>query len=126
MRPLLRGWRGAAAARPPLCAEAGLRVLQQGGNAVDAGCAALLAASVIEFSHSSFRRRGADQRLQSSSLERGHPNELEPGKRPRIALNPALVLRSSAPFAAPSAPGECLGGARVHAGAIRCPRRPRL
>lgn len=53
-RPVVRGKRGAVAAGHPLSAEAGLRLLQQGGNAVDAGCAAVLAASVIEFSHFSF------------------------------------------------------------------------
>ncbi|MEK6287674.1 MAG: gamma-glutamyltransferase family protein [Acidobacteriota bacterium] len=53
-RPVVRGKRGAVAAGHPLSAEAGLRLLQQGGNAVDAGCAAILAASVIEFSHFSF------------------------------------------------------------------------
>ncbi|HXG91453.1 MAG TPA: gamma-glutamyltransferase family protein [Blastocatellia bacterium] len=53
-RPVVRGKRGAVAAGHPLSAEAGLRLLQQGGNAVDAGCAAMLAASVIEFSHFSF------------------------------------------------------------------------
>ncbi len=53
-RPVVRGKRGAVAAGHPLSAEAGLRLLQQGGNAIDAGCAALLAASVIEFSHFSF------------------------------------------------------------------------
>jgi gamma-glutamyltranspeptidase/glutathione hydrolase len=42
------------AAGHPLSAEAGLRLLQQGGNAIDAGCAAVLAASVIEISHFSF------------------------------------------------------------------------
>src|SRR6266849_5919077 len=50
-RPVIRGKRGAVAAGQPLTAEAGMRLLQQGGNAVDAGCAAILAASVIEFSH---------------------------------------------------------------------------
>jgi gamma-glutamyltranspeptidase/glutathione hydrolase len=50
-RPVVRGKRGAVAAGTPLAAEAGLRLLEQGGNAVDAGCAAILAASVIEFSH---------------------------------------------------------------------------
>lgn len=53
-RPVVRGKRGAVAAGHPLAAEAGLRLLQQGGNAVDAGCAAVLAGSVIEFSHFSF------------------------------------------------------------------------
>lgn len=53
-RPVVRGKRGVVAAGHPLSAEAGLRLLQQGGNAVDAGCAAILAASVIEFSHFSF------------------------------------------------------------------------
>jgi gamma-glutamyltranspeptidase/glutathione hydrolase len=38
----------------PLSVEAGMRMLQRGGNAVDAGVATILAASVIEFSHFSF------------------------------------------------------------------------
>src|SRR5512143_2536001 len=50
-RPVVRGKRGAVAAGHPLSAEAGLRLLRQGGNATDAGCAAILAASVMEFSH---------------------------------------------------------------------------
>ena len=53
-RPVVRGKRGAVATGHPLAAEAGLRLLRQGGNATDAGCAAILAASVIEFSHFSF------------------------------------------------------------------------
>ena len=53
-RPVVRGKRGVVTAGHPLSAEAGMRLLQQGGNAVDAGCAAILAASVIEFSHFSF------------------------------------------------------------------------
>ncbi len=50
-RPVVRGKRGAVTGGSPLSVEAGLRLLQQGGNAVDAGCAAVVAASVIEFSH---------------------------------------------------------------------------
>jgi gamma-glutamyltranspeptidase/glutathione hydrolase len=53
-RPVVRGKRGVVAGGQPLSVEAGLRVLQQGGNAVDAGVATILAASVIEFSHFSF------------------------------------------------------------------------
>ena len=53
-RPVVRGKRGVVAGGHPLSVEAGLRILQHGGNAVDAGVATILAASVIEFSHFSF------------------------------------------------------------------------
>src|ERR1700687_798156 len=53
-RPVVRGKRGVVAGGQPLSVEAGLRVLQHGGNAVDAGVATILAASMIEFSHFSF------------------------------------------------------------------------
>jgi hypothetical protein len=48
-RPVVRGKRGVVAGGQPLSVEAGLRILQQGGNAVDAGVATILAASVIDF-----------------------------------------------------------------------------
>jgi len=53
-RPAVRGRRGVVAGGQPLSVEAGMRILQHGGNAVDAGVATILAASVIEFSHFSF------------------------------------------------------------------------
>ena len=53
-RPVVRGKRGVVAGGQPLSVEAGLRMLQSGGNAVDAGVATILAAAVIEFSHFSF------------------------------------------------------------------------
>jgi gamma-glutamyltranspeptidase/glutathione hydrolase len=53
-RPVVRGRRGVVAGGQPLSVEAGMRILQKGGNAVDAGVATILAASVIEFSHFSF------------------------------------------------------------------------
>ncbi len=53
-RPTVRGTRGVVAGGHPLVAEAGLRMLHRGGNAVDAGVAATLAGSVIEFSHFAF------------------------------------------------------------------------
>src|SRR5262249_15915314 len=53
-RPVVRGKRGAVAAGNPLSAEAGLRKLQRGGNAPEAGGPAILSASFIEFSHFSF------------------------------------------------------------------------
>ena len=53
-RPVVRGKRGVVTGGQPLSVEAGLRILQSGGNAVDAGVATIFAASVIEFSHFSF------------------------------------------------------------------------
>src|SRR6201991_5318388 len=53
-RPVVRGKRGVVAGGQPLSVEAGLRLLQNGGNAVDAGVATTLAASVIKFSAFSF------------------------------------------------------------------------
>jgi gamma-glutamyltranspeptidase/glutathione hydrolase len=44
-------------------------------------------------------------RLQSFLLIPGHPNELQPGKRPRITLTPTLVLRDGQPYLALSTPG---------------------
>ena len=54
VRPVVRGARGAAAAGTPLVSQISMRVLQKGGNAVDAGIAALFAAAVTEFSHFGF------------------------------------------------------------------------
>ena len=44
-------------------------------------------------------------RLQSFLLVPGHPNELQPGKRPRITLTPTIVLKDGEPYAALSTPG---------------------
>ena len=46
-----RGTRGAVAGGTEYATEAGMRMFTSGGNAVDAGIAAMLAASVTEFSH---------------------------------------------------------------------------
>jgi len=54
MRPIRypsRGTRGAVAAGAEYATEAGMRMYTSGGNAVDAGIAAMFAASVTEFSH---------------------------------------------------------------------------
>jgi gamma-glutamyltranspeptidase/glutathione hydrolase len=48
LKPVVAGKRGVVAAGHPLVAEAGLRILEKGGNAVDAGVAAVFAASVVE------------------------------------------------------------------------------
>src|SRR3974390_1508628 len=46
-----RGTRGAVAGGSEYATEAGMRMFYSGGNAVDAGIATMLAASVVEFSH---------------------------------------------------------------------------
>ena len=51
MRLASRGTRGAVAAGTEYATEAGMRMFVGGGNAVDAGIATMLAASVCEFSH---------------------------------------------------------------------------
>src|SRR6185503_19717240 len=45
------------------------------------------------------------QRMQSFLLEAGHPNVLEPHKRPRVTLTPTLVLKDGKPFLVLSTPG---------------------
>ena len=53
-RPVVRGRHAAVSAGTPLVTQVTMRVLQSGGNAVDAGVAALLAGAVTEFSHFGF------------------------------------------------------------------------
>ncbi len=52
--PVVRGTQAAVAAGTPLVTQAAMRILHAGGNAVDAGAAALLAGAVTEFSHYGF------------------------------------------------------------------------
>jgi gamma-glutamyltranspeptidase/glutathione hydrolase len=54
LRLAARGTRGAIAAGSEQSAQAGMRLYVHGGNAVDAGIAAMLAAAVAEFSHFGF------------------------------------------------------------------------
>jgi gamma-glutamyltranspeptidase/glutathione hydrolase len=51
LRQAVRGTHGAVAAGSEYATEAGMRIYYHGGNAVDAGVAAMFAASVTEFSH---------------------------------------------------------------------------
>src|SRR5689334_25308807 len=54
MRPEILGTHGIVAAGRHYSVSAGVRILQQGGNAIDAGVATVLAASVCEISHFGF------------------------------------------------------------------------
>ena len=51
VRRASRGTHGAVAAGSDPAVEAGMRIFHEGGNAVDAGVATMLAAAVFEFSH---------------------------------------------------------------------------
>jgi len=44
-------------------------------------------------------------RLKSFNTLKGHPNCIEPGKRPRVTLSPTIVLRNGKPLMAMSAEG---------------------
>jgi gamma-glutamyltranspeptidase/glutathione hydrolase len=44
-------------------------------------------------------------RMQTFFLDEGHPNSLQPGKRPRTTLTPSLVTRDGAPFLSFGTPG---------------------
>src|ERR1041384_5351951 len=54
MRPEILGTHGIVAAGRHYSVSAGVRILQQGGNAIDAGVAAVFAAAVCEISHFGF------------------------------------------------------------------------
>ncbi|MBI5010725.1 MAG: gamma-glutamyltransferase, partial [Bacteroidia bacterium] len=44
-------------------------------------------------------------RLSSLNTEKGHPNSIAPGKRPRITLTPTIVLKDDKPYLAMSVAG---------------------
>jgi len=54
VRQAARGTRGAVAGGTDYATDAGMRMLYGGGNAVDAGVATTLAASIVEYSHFGF------------------------------------------------------------------------
>src|SRR5207244_2050890 len=54
MRPQIRGTHGIVAAGRHYSVAAGVQILQQGGNAIDAGVATVFAASICEISHFGF------------------------------------------------------------------------
>lgn len=118
-RHSVRGTRAAVAAGSEASAEAGMRMLHKGGNAVDAGVAALFAAAVAEYSHFGFggeapvlirTREGAvvsiagvgtmptaatADTFRNRRLQPGEVTRLEPGGLksfvPVAGLMPALV-----------------------------------
>jgi len=118
-RQAARGLRGAVAGGTDFATDAGMRIFQRGGNAVDAGVAAMLAASIAEYSHFGFggeapilihTRDGRvvsiagvgtmpklatadlfrNRRLQPGEVQNVEPNGLK-GMVPVAGLMPALV-----------------------------------
>lgn len=112
-RPVVRGRRGVVAGGHPLSVEAGLRILQKGGNAVDAGVATILAASVIEFSHFSFggevpiliKLRGGSASTKAASDERENVAVIEGmGQAPMKATREFFTSRGKNKANVSSAP----------------------
>jgi gamma-glutamyltranspeptidase/glutathione hydrolase len=77
MKPLVAGKRGLVAAGHPLVAEAGLRILEKGGNTVDAGVATVFAASVVE--------------MNGFGAGAECPILLKPAGKPVVAINGAGI-----------------------------------
>jgi len=48
---------------------------------------------------------GHGNRLRSLNTTKGHPNRIQPGKRPRITLTPTIVLKDGKPIVAISVAG---------------------
>ncbi|MGH9656903.1 MAG: gamma-glutamyltransferase family protein [Bryobacteraceae bacterium] len=114
-----RGTRGAVAGGTDFAVEAGMRMFHLGGNAVDAGVAATLAASVCEYSHFGFGgeapilirtkagkvfaiagvgimpKRATAEFFRNRQMQPGEVQQLEPnglrGFIPVAGLMPALV-----------------------------------
>ncbi|MGI9103187.1 MAG: gamma-glutamyltransferase family protein [Terriglobales bacterium] len=73
LKPQVMGRRGVVAAGNPLVAEAGLRILEKGGTAIDAGVATVFAAAVVE--------------QMSVGLGGEVPILIKPAGKPVVAIN---------------------------------------
>jgi gamma-glutamyltranspeptidase len=101
LRAEVRVTNAVVAAGRTFAADAGARLLSEGGNAVDAGVASMFAAAGVEVSH--FGLLGGafvagdtgvpmSNRMQAFRLEPESPNVLAGGKWPRTTLTPTVVL----------------------------------
>lgn len=113
-RPLIIGRNGAVGANHPLAAQAGLDILQAGGNAVDAASAVSLTLGVVEPMMSGLGGDGYCSVFMAQTGDRIVYNGAGPAPRAATAerFSGGMVLRG--PLSA-SVPG-CLGGiAAMHA-----------
>jgi len=106
-RPVVRGKRGVVAGGSPLSVEAGLRILERGGNAVDAGVATILAASVVEFSHFSF---GGEAPILIKAKGQKVVVIEGMGQAPMKATREFFVNRAKEPSLGTTMPGARSGG----------------
>src|SRR5437660_173791 len=108
LRPEILGTRGIVAAGRHYSVSAGVRIMQQGGNAIDAGVATVLAASVCEISHFGFGGEaptmiydaktrevivinGQGPAPKAATPEMFAPRGLVPGNGPLGATIPAML-----------------------------------
>lgn len=103
-RPVVRGTNGVVGSGHPLTSAAGIRIMQQGGNAIDAAVAMILAASVIENDHFAF---GGQSPILIYSADSGKVTAINGiGTAPKLATweffmdkggIPAGILRGTIP-----------------------------
>src|SRR5262245_41819067 len=94
MRPEILGTRGIVAAGRHFSVSAGIRVMQQGGNAIDAGVASVFAASVCEISHFGFGGEAPTMIYDAKTREVIVINGQGPAPK---AATPALFAREGKP-----------------------------
>src|SRR3954466_7051519 len=95
MRPEILGTRGIVAAGRHYSVSAGVRIMQQGGNAVDAGVATVLAASVVETSHFGFGREAPTMIYDAKTKEIVVINGQGPA--PKAAAPPLFAAKGFVP-----------------------------
>jgi gamma-glutamyltranspeptidase / glutathione hydrolase len=94
MKPEILGTHGIVAAGRHYSVAAGVRILQQGGNAVDAGVASVLAAAVCEISHFGFGGEAPTMIYDATAREVIVINGQGPAPR---QATPALFAREGRP-----------------------------
>src|SRR5205085_10932825 len=94
MKPEVLGTHGIVAAGRHYSVAAGVRILQQGGNAVDAGAATVLAAAVGEISHFGFGGESPAMIYDAKAQEIVVINGQGPAPK---AATPALFARDGRP-----------------------------
>ncbi|HEY7290645.1 MAG TPA: gamma-glutamyltransferase family protein [Vicinamibacterales bacterium] len=94
LKPEILGTQGIVAAGRHYSVSAGVRILQQGGNAIDAGVASVFAASVCEISHFGFGGEAPTMIYDAKSHEIIVINGQGPAPK---AATPALFAESGRP-----------------------------